>query len=50
VKLRLPFDSPLPEGKAARAGVLVMLALGGLVAVLVPVVFALMLLGMLRGG
>ncbi len=50
VKLRLPFDAPLPEGKAARAGVLVMLALGGLVALLVPVVFALMLFGILRGG
>lgn len=50
VKLRLPFDAPLPEGKAARAGVLVMLALGGLVALLVPIVFALMLFGILRGG
>jgi hypothetical protein len=50
VKLRLPFDSPLPERPAARAAVLVMLAVGGLVALLVPVVFALMLLGLLGGG
>ena len=50
VKLRLPFDSPLPERAAPRAAVLVMLAVGGLVALLVPIVFALMLLGMLRGG
>lgn len=47
VKLRLPFDSPLPERPAARAAVLVMLAVGGLVALLVPIVFGLMLLGLL---
>jgi hypothetical protein len=50
VKLRLPFDAPLPERAGPRAAVLVMLAVGGLVALLVPVVFAVMLLGMLRGG
>jgi hypothetical protein len=50
VKLRLPFDSPLPERLGPRLAVLAMLAVGGLVALLVPVVFALMLLGMLRGG
>jgi hypothetical protein len=50
VKLRLPFDSPLPERPAARVAVLVMLAAGALVALLVPIVFALMLLGMLGGG
>jgi hypothetical protein len=49
VKLRLPFDSPLPERPGPRAAVLVMLAVGGLVALLVPVVFALMLLGILGG-
>lgn len=50
MKLRLPFDSPLPARPAARIGVLAMLAVGGLVALLVPIVFAIMLLGMLRGG
>jgi hypothetical protein len=50
VKLRLPFDSPLPDRPGPRLAVLAMLAVGGLVALLVPVVFALMLLGMLRGG
>jgi hypothetical protein len=50
VKLRLPFDAPLPERAGPRAAVLAMLAVGGLVALLVPVVFAVMLLGMLRGG
>jgi hypothetical protein len=50
VKLRLPFDSPLPERAGPRAAVLLMLAVGGLVALLVPVVFGLMLLGFLRGG
>jgi hypothetical protein len=50
VKLRLPFDSPLPQRPAARAAVLVMLGVGGLVALLVPIVFALMLLGLLGGG
>jgi hypothetical protein len=49
VKLRLPFDSPLPERAAPRAGVLLMLAVGGLVALLVPIVFVLMLLGVLGG-
>jgi hypothetical protein len=50
VKLKLPFDAPLPERAGPRVAVLVMLAVGGLVALLVPVVFALMLLGLLRGG
>ena len=49
VKLRLPFDSPLPKRAGPRAGVLLMLAVGGLVALLVPVVFVLMLLGVLGG-
>jgi hypothetical protein len=50
VKLKLPFDAPLPERAGPRAAVLVMLAVGGLVALLVPIVFAVMLFGMLRGG
>jgi hypothetical protein len=49
VKLRLPFDSPLPQRPAARVAVLAMLAVGALVALLVPIVFALMLFGMLGG-
>jgi hypothetical protein len=48
VKLRLPFDSPLPERVLPRIGVLLMLAVGGLVALLVAVVFAVTLFGMLR--
>ncbi|HEX9402239.1 MAG TPA: hypothetical protein VF912_19195 [Anaeromyxobacter sp.] len=50
MKLRLPFDAPLPERRGPRLGVLVMLAVGGLVALLVPIVFGLVLFGMLRGG
>ncbi len=50
VKLRLPFDAPLPDRKGPRAAVLLMLTVGGLVALLVPIVFAVMLLGMIRGG
>jgi len=49
VKLRLPFDSPLPERTGPKIAVLAMLAVGGLVALLVPIVFAIMLYGMLRG-
>ncbi len=49
VKLRLPFDAPLPERTAPRIAVLIMLGVGGLVALLVPIVFAIMLFGMLRG-
>ena len=50
MKLRLPFDSPLPARTGPRIAVLLMLGVGGLVALLVPIVFGLMLLGMLRGG
>jgi hypothetical protein len=50
VKLRLPFDAPLPDRPLARAGVLAMLAVGGLVALLVPIVFAVVLFNLLRGG
>jgi len=49
VKLRLPFDAPLPERTGPRVAVLVMLAVGGFVALLVPIVFGLMLVGLLRG-
>jgi hypothetical protein len=49
VKLRLPFDAPLPERTGPKIAVLLMLAVGGLVALLVPVVFAIVLYGMLRG-
>lgn len=50
MRLRLPFDSPLPDRPLAKVGVLAMLAVGGLVAILVPIVFAVMLFDMLRGG
>jgi len=49
VKLRLPVDIPLPERAGPRIAVLVMLGVGGLVALLVPIVFGIMLYGMLRG-
>ncbi len=48
--LRLPFDAPLPPAGPRRWGVLAMLAAGALVALLVPVVFAVMLYAMLFGG
>ncbi len=47
---RLPFDAPLPPSGARRWAVLAMLAVGGLVALLVPLVFAVMLFSMLFGG
>jgi hypothetical protein len=50
VKLRLPFDAPLPESGPRRWAVLAMLAAGGIVALLVPVFFAVVLLSLLRGG
>jgi hypothetical protein len=50
VKLRLPFDAPLPERTAPRAAVLVMLLVGGVVALLVVIVFGIVLVGVLRGG
>ena len=49
MKLRLPFDSPLPERTGPRLGVLAMLAVGGLVAVIVAAVFAITLLELLGG-
>ena len=50
VKLRLPFDAPLPDRPASRAGVLAMLVVGGLVALLVVVVFGIVLVDMLSTG
>jgi len=50
VPYRLPFDVPLPPPGPRRWAVLAMLAVGGLVALLVPVVFAIVLFSMLRGG
>jgi hypothetical protein len=49
VKLRLPFDAHLPERTGPRIAVLLMLGVGGLVALLVIVVFAVTLVGILRG-
>lgn len=48
--LKLPFDAPLPPPGPRRWAVLGMLVVGGLVALLVPIVFAIVLLSMLRGG
>ena len=50
VPFRLPFDVPLPPPGPRRWAVLAMLATGGLVALLVPVVFAIVLFSLLRGG
>ncbi len=50
VRFRLPFDAPLPPPGPRRWAVVAMLAAGGLVALLVPIVFAIMLFSMLRGG
>lgn len=51
VKLRLPlpFAAQLPASGPRRVAVLAMLALGGVVALLVPVFFAVVLVSMLRG-
>jgi hypothetical protein len=45
----LPFDAQLPASGPRRLAVLAMLALGGVVAILVPVFFAVVLLSFLRG-
>ncbi len=47
---RLPFDAPLPPSGPRRWAVLGMLVVGGLVALLVPLFFAVVLLSMLKGG
>ncbi len=49
LSLRLPFEAQLPASGPRRLAVLAMLALGGLVALLVPVFFAVVLLSFLRG-
>ena len=49
MKLRLPFDSPLPERTGPRIAVLLMLAVGGLVALIVVAVFVVTLVEMVRG-
>ncbi len=49
MKLKLPFDAPLPERTGPRIAVLLMLAVGGLVALVVAVVFAITLVEMIRG-
>jgi hypothetical protein len=49
LRLRLPIDSPLPDHPARRAAVIVAIVAGGIVAVLVPVFFAVMLLELVRG-
>ena len=48
--LRLPFDASLPPPGPRRWAVLGMLAVGGIVALLVPVFFAVVLLSLVRGG
>ena len=49
MKLRLPFDSPLPERTGPRIAVLLMLGVGGLVALIVVAVFVVTLVEMIRG-
>lgn len=48
--LRLPFHASLPPAGPRRWAVLGMLVVGGLVALLVPVFFAVVLLSIVRGG
>ncbi len=47
--VRLPEDGALPRGGGRRLAVIAALAVGGLVAILVPVFFAVTFLGILRG-
>jgi hypothetical protein len=49
-RFRLPFDAPLPAAGLRRWLVLAMLLVGGLVALLVPVFFAIVLYEMVFGG
>lgn len=48
--LKLPFDAPLPPAGPRRYAMLAVLAVGGLVALLVPIFFAVVLYELLRGG
>ena len=50
VPLRLPFDAPLPPAGPRRWAVIAALVVGGLVALLVPVVFAIVLFSLVWGG
>lgn len=50
MKLRLPFEDELPPSGPRRWAVIGMLVAGGLVALLVPVFFAVVLFGLLGGG
>lgn len=50
MKLRLPFEASLPPPGPGRWAVLGMLAVGGIVALLVPVFFVVVLLSLVRGG
>lgn len=47
--LRLPIDAPLPPRGARRYAVIAALFVGGIVALLVPVFFAVVLLSFLGG-
>ncbi len=47
--VRLPIDTPLPAGTGGRLVVIAALAVGGIVAILVPVFFAVAFFGILRG-
>lgn len=49
MKLRLPFEAPLPERTGPKLAVLVMLGVGGLVALIVAIVFGITLFEMIRG-
>jgi hypothetical protein len=49
MKPRLPFADELPPSGPRRWAVLAMLVAGGVVALLVPVFFAIVLFGLLRG-
>jgi hypothetical protein len=49
-RVKLPFDAPLPPPGPRRWAMIAMLAMGGLVALLVPAVFAVVLISLLRGG
>lgn len=49
MKLRLPFEAPLPERTGPKLAVLVMLGVGGLVALVVAIVFGITLFEMVRG-
>jgi len=50
VPLRLPFDAPLPPAGPRRWAAIAALVAGGLVALLVPVVFAIVLWSLVWGG